>query len=275
MGLITKLLGCGTDASPDERLRFAGDIIFPQNRPITSVEARRNYRSHMSGIGFFRPEELTNKCRLFSANLQCASWETKENVKYRRQDLKESQRNLKECVNEYRADFTPKRLSNFLLRVKREAVNVAECEYNLDQAIKDCDDFANDKTQYLIEYINSEIHGYCWSLPAGTTVSFIYKSNSGEITARTVQNVVRGIGKFSGFCTLRNSERTFKTHKVLEFVASGSNLKSRLDWHLHAQQEEREKIEKRALEIFKETARLMGLNDGGVNLGQGDLFKEM
>lgn len=144
------------------------EMITPVEKPISTKDAVSIYRKHMLAIGYLERSEMSD----FIGSL-------KDEIKEHEHFLKEEVKAAKEALAEAKAEARPEMKRIKKLRSKsRDADEKADYTEDLeevksevhsalgdlDAAVEDLKRFKNDKRQFLINYINSEVHGPNWHL---------------------------------------------------------------------------------------------------------------
>jgi uncharacterized membrane-anchored protein YjiN (DUF445 family) len=141
---------------------LTSDMVTPLDKPISTMRAVQVYKKYMLNVGYLEKSDISDFVRSL-----------KEDMAEREEDLKFEIKNAKEHVAEAKAEV--KNLKKRLSKCKddddreyvREELDTATAE--LGEEMSSYEKFAaelilfkKDKREFLVNYINSEIHGDGW-----------------------------------------------------------------------------------------------------------------
>lgn len=147
---------------------ISDEMILPLEQPLSTKGAISIYRKHMLAIGYLEKSELTE----FVSSL-------KEEIGEQEEFLKDEVRAAKEALAEVKGGAGPEIRRIKKLRSKTKDIDektdysrdLEEVEAEIYAAQKDLAAaaeylaiFKKDKRQFLINYINSEVHGANWKV---------------------------------------------------------------------------------------------------------------
>jgi hypothetical protein len=142
------------------------NMIAPVDEPISTRDGVKIYKQHMLAIGYLDKTELVD----FVTNFQ-------EDMKEHEQHLKGEVTWAKETLAEAKAEAKSeiKRIKKLLSRCddedeKKDLTREREgVEVEVDSAVRDVNrlsdelaKFKKDKRSFLVNYINTEVHGHDW-----------------------------------------------------------------------------------------------------------------
>ena len=142
------------------------EMITPLEKPLSSKEAVSIYRKHMLAIGYLEKSEMID----FVDSL-------KEEMAEHAQYLKEEVTAAKEALGEAKAEARPeiKRIkklwskskdmdekADYTRDLEETEAEIHAAEEDFAAATREFTLFKKDKRQFLINYINSEVHGSNW-----------------------------------------------------------------------------------------------------------------
>jgi hypothetical protein len=143
------------------------DMITPVGKPLGMRRAVSIYSKHMLAIGYLEKSEVSD----FAASL-------KEEIAEQGEFLKEEVRAAKEALAEAKAEAGPeiKRIkklraksrdadekADYLQELAEVEEEIASAQRDLAVAVDELSRFKKDKRRFLINYINSEVHGPDWN----------------------------------------------------------------------------------------------------------------
>ena len=141
---------------------LTSEMITPVDKPVSTTRAVQVYKKYMLKVGYLDKSDISD----FARSL-------KEDIAEREEELKFEIKNAKELVAEAKADV--KSLKKQLSKCKddddreyaKEELDTATTE--LDEEMCSYEKFSaeltllkKDKREFLLNYINSEIHGDDW-----------------------------------------------------------------------------------------------------------------
>jgi len=138
------------------------EMITPVGKPISVSRAVQVYKKYMLSVGYLEKDDISDFVRSL-----------KEDLGEREEDLKEEVKNAKEQVAEAKAEVkrSKKQLSKCKDDDDREyaqeeldtaTAELAEDTATYEQCVADLALYKKDKRTFLLDYINSEIHGDDW-----------------------------------------------------------------------------------------------------------------
>ena len=166
LGKIYRGIGKADDDSGDGGDTFLAvmtpDMISPADKPVSTSRALQIYKKYMLKVGYLEKADVSDYLRSLKEDMvECA------------EDLKYEVTNANEQMAEAKAAV--KRLQKQLRKCKddddreyvQEELNTAIAELNEETAarekyVAELTLFKKDKRQFLLNYINSEIHGEDW-----------------------------------------------------------------------------------------------------------------
>ena len=146
---------------------FTDEMITPVEKPLSTRDAVYIYRTYMLAIGYLEKSEMSD----FVNSL-------KDGMDEHEQFLKEEVKAARETVVEAKAEARPeiKRIKKLRSKSKDAdekadySADLEEVEFevvssqrDLAAAVEELTQFKKDKRQFLINYINSELHGSNWN----------------------------------------------------------------------------------------------------------------
>ena len=135
--------------------------ITPADQPITTTDAMKIYVQHMLDIGYLAKDKLSehvgglsNEIKRHGQSLKDAVTDTKEEIQEAETELANLKKKLATCSAEDRKDIEDgiKLLEGELLIA---AVDIEKATNNLVE-------FNKDKRAFLVDYINTQVHGDDW-----------------------------------------------------------------------------------------------------------------
>ncbi|MFW2364902.1 MAG: hypothetical protein ACN4GW_00675 [Desulforhopalus sp.] len=144
------------------------EMITPLEKPLSTKGAISIYRKHMLAIGYLEKTELNEFVRSL-----------KEEIGEQQEFLKDEVRAAKEALAEAKGEVGPeiKRIKKLRSKTKdldekadysrdleEVEAEIHAAQQDLVAAVEDLEWFRKDKRQFLINYINSEVHGANWSM---------------------------------------------------------------------------------------------------------------
>lgn len=160
---ISKSGGNGDDVEGNASYSLlTSDMIVPVDKPISTSRAVQVYKRHMLKVGYLDKSDIADFVRSL-----------KEDIAEREDDLKFEIKNAKELVAEAKSEVKSlkKQLSKCRDDDDREyareelATATAELEEetsHYEKLTAELTLFKKDKREFLLNYINSEIHGDDW-----------------------------------------------------------------------------------------------------------------
>lgn len=141
---------------------MTSEMITPEGKPVSASRAVQVYKKYMLSVGYLDKDDISDFVRSL-----------KEDMAEREEELKYEIKNSKEQVAEAKAEV--KSLKKQLSKCKddddREYVqeeldtataDLVEETATYEQFVADLSLFKKDKRMFLLDYINSEIHGDDW-----------------------------------------------------------------------------------------------------------------
>ena len=149
-----------------EPLILRSDMLQPIDNKITTTEAKRIFKEWMLKIGRLDKQEVTDHVGFFSEAIkdqeECLKMEadhekeqTKELIAEEKEYLKDAKRELATCKDESKKA----ELQSDVDASEQEIARLTKClaDYN-----KPLDDFKKDKRDFLVNYVNDQVHGSDW-----------------------------------------------------------------------------------------------------------------
>lgn len=141
---------------------LTSDMITPFDKPVSTTRAAQVYKKYMLNVGYLDKSDISDFVRSL-----------KEDMAEREEELKFEIKNAKEQVADIKAEV--KSLKKQLSKCKddddreyaREELDTAKAEQqeeisSYEKFIAELSLFKKDKRMFLLNYINSEIHGDDW-----------------------------------------------------------------------------------------------------------------
>ena len=141
---------------------LTSDMITPLDKPVSTTRAMQVYKKYMLKVGYLGKSDISDFVRSL-----------KEDMAEREEELKFEIKNAKEQVAEAKAEV--KNLKKQLSKCKddddreyaREELDIATSEreeemLSFEKFTAELTLFKKDKREFLLNYINSEIHGDDW-----------------------------------------------------------------------------------------------------------------
>ena len=146
---------------------MTADMIGPVDKPVSVSKAVQVYKKYMLKVGYLEKDDISDFVRSL-----------KEDMAEHEEELKYEIKTAKELVAEAKTEL--KSSKKQLARSKddddreyaREELDTAEAELKqetaaYEKAVADLSLFKKDKRVFLLNYINSEIHGDDWQEKLG------------------------------------------------------------------------------------------------------------
>lgn len=164
MGLQDFLLGSVSKAKTYPVLR--ADMLQPVDKLITTKEAKRIFKEWMLQIGCLDKQEVGDHVGYFADEMreheqslkeevQCAKADLAEEIKIVKESIKDSKTQLKACRNSDEKLEIETELKD--LELELTALTSEPC-HDLVKAEKTLAAFKNDKRDFLVSYINQQVH---------------------------------------------------------------------------------------------------------------------
>lgn len=143
-----------------------GDMLQPVDAPITTAEAKRVFKEWMVQIGHLDKQEVGDHVKYFAdamkeheGDLKMEADHEKELAKdefaEEKEYLKEAKRELAKCNDEARKAELQAEIKDSEEMIARMTASLAEHDKALDA-------FKKDKREFLVNYINEQVHGHNW-----------------------------------------------------------------------------------------------------------------
>ena len=139
--------------------RITTEMIEPVDAMLSTTAAKTVYKTFMLNIGYCDKKDITDNVRyfdeeikLFESGLKAECTECKNNIrKYKKELLKLEQKSMKISDEDLLDDL------NFQMDSTKEEICIWETD--LIRISNALEKFKQDKRDFLIEYVNKEIHG--------------------------------------------------------------------------------------------------------------------
>lgn len=149
-----------------EPLILRPEMLQPIDNKITTMEAKRIFKEWMLKIGHLDKQEVGDHVGYFSVAIkdqeECLKMEadhekdqTKELLAEEKEYLKDAKRELATCKDESQKAELQSDVDAF----EQEIARLTKC---LVDHNKPLDDFKKDKRDFLVNYVNDQVHGSDW-----------------------------------------------------------------------------------------------------------------
>ncbi len=169
MGILDFLFG---KSEPQKKVMpiLKPENLQPVDAPISTTEAKKIFREWMLKIGYLDKEEVADHVKYFAdemkeqdENFKIYIDEEKEDIEGSINDEKEEIMSLKE---ELKSCKDPQEKEEILDAIKDCETNIADYKADLADRIAALKGkqtaFKTDKREFLIDYINTQVHGSDW-----------------------------------------------------------------------------------------------------------------
>ena len=136
-------------------------MITSADQPITTTDAIMIYVQHMLDIGYLEKDKLSehvgglsNEIKRHGQCLKDAIVETKEEIQEAETELANLKKKLATCSSEERKD-----IEDGIILLEGELVIAA---VDIEKATNNLAEFKKDKRAFLVDYINTQVHGDDW-----------------------------------------------------------------------------------------------------------------
>lgn len=138
------------------------DMIRPLDKPVSTNRATQIYKKYMLEVGYLEKDDIADYVRSLKEDM--LEWEeelkyeitsTKEQVAEAKAEVKRLHKQLRKCKDDDDREYV------------QEELDTAEAECNEETGthekfVAELARFKKDKREFLLNYINSEIHGEDW-----------------------------------------------------------------------------------------------------------------
>lgn len=145
---------------------IAEEMITPADEPIKTRNAVKVYKKHMVAIGYLEKTELSDFVRNFQEEMLEHEQHLKDEVAWAKETLadvkaegKSETRRIKKLLSRSRDEDERKDLADDLKSTEHE---VASAAVDLERVSDELLHFKKDKRSFLVNYINTEVHGIGW-----------------------------------------------------------------------------------------------------------------
>ena len=142
------------------------EMITPVDEPIKTRNAIKVYRKHMVAIGYLEKTELSDFVRNFQEEIQEHEQHLKDEVTWAKEtqadvkaEAKSEIRRIKKLLSRSKDEDEKKDLAHDLESTENE---VASAAVDLERFSDELLQFKKDKRSFLVNYINTEVHGIGW-----------------------------------------------------------------------------------------------------------------
>jgi vacuolar-type H+-ATPase subunit I/STV1 len=138
------------------------DMITPVDKPISINRAVQVYKKYMLRIGYLEKSDLSDFVRSLKEEMAAREEElkyeitnAKELIKEAKAEVKSLTKQLSRCKDDDDREYVQEELDTVVDELNQETVG---CEKLIDELAM----FKKDKRMFLLNFINSEIHGDEW-----------------------------------------------------------------------------------------------------------------
>jgi hypothetical protein len=146
------------------------DMIMPLGDPIPTSAARRLYRQIMIELGYFTAPDAPQYVQAFATEVRDHESALRDEYlherEYLREQIDEARSWAKELLEDSRDATTPDEKSSSLLEREEQLRTLAALKEELKAVAVEYASFRRDKRAFLVNYINTELHGSNWQARA-------------------------------------------------------------------------------------------------------------
>lgn len=136
-------------------------MIAPANQPITTTDAETIFKQHMLDIGYLEKDELNEHVGYLSdvikgheQHLKDEIADTKEEIQEAKTELANLKKKLATCSEDEKEDTE----DGIELLVGELGIAAEDLEKHTNKLAE----FKKDKREFLVDYINTQVHGDDW-----------------------------------------------------------------------------------------------------------------
>ena len=148
------------------------EMLEPINAPISTAEAKKVYKDWMLKIGYLDRQEVGDHVRYFADDMKGREEDLKEELNRAKEDAAFEVNELKEYLAKSKKDIAEsadpaekKKIKKDIESMKEE-IKIASQACVIEQAcvreIEAIQNFKADKREFLVNYINDQVHGRDW-----------------------------------------------------------------------------------------------------------------
>jgi hypothetical protein len=145
---------------------IAEEMITPVDEPIKTRNAIKVYKKHMLAIGYLEKTELSDFVGNFQEEMQEHEQHLKDEVTWAKETLaevkaeaKSETRRLKKLLSKSKDEDEKNDLDHDMESTEND---VASAAGDLERLSGELLGFKKDKRRFLVNYINTEVHGIGW-----------------------------------------------------------------------------------------------------------------
>ncbi|MFZ6006862.1 MAG: hypothetical protein ACOYU2_04300 [Nitrospirota bacterium] len=169
MGIFDFLFG---KSEPKEKIMpvLKPENLQPADAPISTTEAKRIFREWMLKIGYLDKEEVADHVKYFADEIKEQDENFKIYIDEEKDDIEgsidEEKAEIKSLKEELKGCKDPQEKEEILDAIKDCEANIADYKADLADRIAALKEkqaaFKADKREFLINYINTQVHGPDW-----------------------------------------------------------------------------------------------------------------
>lgn len=141
---------------------LTSDMITPVDKPISATRAVQVYKKYMLKVGYLDKSDISDFARSLKEDMAEREEElkfeiknAKEQVAEAKSEVKSLKKQLSKCKDDDDRDYTREELDTATTELEEEMSSYEKFTAELTL-------YKKDKREFLLNYINSEIHGDDW-----------------------------------------------------------------------------------------------------------------
>lgn len=140
---------------------LTSEMITPTDKLLTTTDAKQAFKQFMKTTGYLDKEELSEHASYLSDEIKDYEQSLKEDYSDKKEEISEIKKRLKDLKKKLSGKSTTDK-EELEIEVEEAEDELKWATDELEEAAKELDDFKKDKRTFIIDYVNTEVHGHDW-----------------------------------------------------------------------------------------------------------------